>query len=45
MPENNVLKDDKTIKTDKIVLGGETTVIAGEILVDENNHIFKIKHD
>ncbi len=45
MPKNNILKEDKKIKADKIVLGGETTVFTGEIIVDENNRILEIKHD
>ena len=45
MPENNILKDSKKIKSDKIVLGGNTTVITGEILIDENDRILEIKHD
>ena len=43
--KNNVLKDNKMIMADKIVLGGETTVITGEFLLDENNHIMEIKHN
>lgn len=43
--KNNVLKDNKMIEKDKIVLGGDTTVITGEIIVDEHNRILKIKHD
>lgn len=45
MPKNNILQDSKMIKTDKIVLGGDTTVITGEIIVDEHNRILEIKHD
>lgn len=44
MPKNNILKDGKTIKSDKIVLGGETTVVTGEIIVDERNRILELKH-
>ena len=45
MPKNNILKDGKVIETDKIVLGGETTVITGEIIVDEHNRILEFKQD
>lgn len=45
MPKNNIIKYSKTIKSDKIVLGGDTTVITGEIIVDEHNRILEIKHD
>lgn len=45
MPKNNILKDGKTIKSDKIVLGGDTTVVTGKIIVDEHNHILEIKQD
>ena len=45
MPKNNILKDSKTITLDKIVLGGDTTVITGEIIVDEHNRILEIKHN
>nr|DAD70553.1 MAG TPA: hypothetical protein [Siphoviridae sp. ctcPV5] len=45
MPENNILKEDKMIKADKIVLGGDTTVVTGEFIIDENDCILKIKHD
>ena len=38
-------KDEMTIEADKITLGGETTVVTGEILVDENNRILEIKHN
>ena len=43
--KNNILKDDKMIEKDKIVLGGDTTVITGEIIIDEHNRILKIKHE
>lgn len=45
MPKNNILKDGKMIETDKIVLGGYTTVITGEIIVDQHNRILKFKQD
>lgn len=45
MPKSNVLKDSKKIKADKIVLGGETTVFTGEIIVDEHNRILGFKQD
>lgn len=45
MPKNNILKDSKTITSDKIVLGGDTTVITGKIVVDEHNRVLEIKHD
>ena len=45
MPKIAVKKDGKTIEADKIVLGGDTTVITGEIIVDEHNHVLEIKHD
>lgn len=45
MSKNNILQDVKMIETDKIVLGGDTTVVTGEIIVDEHNRVFKIKHD
>ena len=44
MPKNNIIKDGNTIEADKIVLGGDTTVITGEIIVDEHNRILEIKH-
>lgn len=40
-----VQKDCKAIEDDKIVLGGDTTVITGEIIVDEHNRILEIKHN
>lgn len=40
-----VKKDGMTIETDKIVLGGDTTVVTGEIVVDEHNRVLEIKHD
>lgn len=43
--KNNFIKDDKMIEKDKIMLGGDTTVITGKIIVDEHNRILKIKHD
>lgn len=45
MPKNNILQDGKMIETDKIVLGGDTTVITGEIIVDEHNRISEFKQD
>lgn len=45
MPKIAVQKDGKTIETDKIVLGGETTVVTGEIIVDEHNRILEFKQD
>ena len=45
MPKNNILQDSKMIETNKILLGGDTTVITGEIIVDEHNRILEIKHD
>lgn len=45
MSKINFNKDGMTIKADKITLGGETTVVTGEILVDENNRILEIKHN
>ena len=45
MIKNNILKDGNTIETDKIVLGGNKTVITGEIIVDEQNRILEFKHD
>jgi hypothetical protein len=45
MQKNNIIKNGNDIKADKIVLGGETTVITGEFLLDENNRILEIKHD
>lgn len=45
MPENNILKNSKKIKSNKIVLGGDTTVVTGEIVVDEHNRVLEIKHD
>lgn len=45
MPKITVQKDGMTIEADKIVLGGETTVFTGEIIVDEHNRILEIKHD
>lgn len=45
MPKINFNKDGMTIEAGKITLGGETTVVTGEILVDENNRILEIKHD
>lgn len=32
-------KNGMTIEADKITLGGDTTVVTGEFIVDENNHI------
>lgn len=43
--KNNVLKDNNMIEKDKIVLGGDTMVITGEIIVDEHNRVLEIKHD
>ena len=40
-----VQKDCKAIEADEIVLGGDTTVITGEIIVDEHNRILEIKHN
>lgn len=45
MTKITVQKDGMTIEADKIVLGGETTVVTGEIIVDEHNHILEIKQD
>ena len=45
MSKITVNKDGMTIEADKITLGGETTVITGEFLLDENNRIMEIKHD
>lgn len=45
MPKNNIIQDSKMIETDKIVLGGDTTVVTGEIIVDERNRVLEIKHD
>lgn len=44
MLKNNIIKEDKMINTGKIVLGGETTVFTGEIIVDEHNRVLEIKH-
>lgn len=43
MSKITVKKDGITIEADKIVLGGETTIITGEILVDENRRFLEIK--
>lgn len=45
MPKNNILQDSKMIETNKIVLGGDTTVFTGEIIVDEHNRILEFKQD
>ena len=45
VPKNIIIQDDNTIKADKIVLGGETTVVTGEIVIDEHNRILEIKHN
>lgn len=38
-------KDGMYIEADKIILGGDTTVVTGEFIVDENNRVLEIKHD
>lgn len=38
-------KDGMTIEADKITLGGETTVVTGEFIVDQHNRISEIKHE
>ena len=38
-------KDGMYIEADKITLGGDTTVVTGEFIVDENNRVLEIKHD
>lgn len=45
MTKITITEDGMTIEADKIVLGGETTVVTGEIIVDEHNHVLEIKHD
>lgn len=45
MSKITVQKDGMTIETDKITLGGETTVITGEIIVDEHNRVLEFKQD
>lgn len=45
MTKITVQKDGMTIEADKIVLGGETTVVTGEIIVDEHNRILEFKQD
>ena len=45
MSKITVNKDGMTIEADKITLGGETTVVTGEILVDEHNRVLEIKYD
>ena len=43
MSKITIKKDGVMIEADKIVLGGETTIVTGEILVDENNRFLEIK--
>lgn len=45
MSKITVNKDGMTIEADKITLGGDTTVVTGEFIVDENNRVLEIKHD
>lgn len=45
MTKVTVKKDGIMLEADKIVLGGETTVVTGKIIIDENNHILEIKND
>lgn len=45
MPKNNILQDGKMIEADKITLGGDTTVVTGEIIFDEHNRVLEIKRD
>lgn len=45
MSKITINKYGMTIEADKITLGGETTVVTGEFIVDEHNHILEIKHD
>lgn len=45
MSKITVQKDGVMIETDKIVLGGDTTVVTGEIIIDEHNHVLEIKHN
>ena len=45
MSKITVKKDGMTIEADKIVLGGNTTVVTGEFIVDEHNRILEFKQD
>ena len=45
MQKSYILKDGQTNEEDKIVLGGDTTVITGEIIVDEHNDVLEFKHE
>lgn len=45
MSKITVQKDGMKIEADKITLCGDTTVITGEIIVDEQNRILEFKHD
>ena len=45
MSKITINKNGMTIEADKIVLGGETTVVTGEFIVDEHNRVLEIKHD
>ena len=45
MSKVTVKKDGVILEADKIVLGGDTTVVTGEFIVDENNRVLEIKHD
>lgn len=45
MSKITVQKNGMTIEADKITLGGETTVVTGEIIVDEHNRILEFKQD